>query len=279
MQLRPFSALLAVFVMLAAVTSVAAQRADRFDAFVETLLLRDVMEIMHEEGVAYGHSLEGEMFPGQGGSGWRQAVAGVYDRDRMEAVFLDRLSVELDEPGQIESVIDFFGSERGQRILELEVTARRAMLDESVDEAARERLEELQLAEDPLLDRLRAFSDANELVESNVTGAMNSNVAFYNGLIDGGAFGFDMTEDQVLADVWGQEDSIRTETETWLFSYLALAYQPLDTDDLEAYIAFSLTPEGQALNRALFAAFDTLFTGISRDLGLAAARYMSGQDI
>ena len=153
------------------------------------------------------------------------------------------------------------------------------MLDDSVDEAARARLEELQLVEDPLLDRLHAFSDANDLVESNVIGAMNSNVAFYFGLIEGGALGFEMTEEQVLSDVWGQEESIRLETETWVYSYLALAYQPLDPDDLDAYTAFSLTPEGQALNNALFAAFDTLFTGISRNLGFAAARYMIGEDI
>ncbi len=271
--------LLAVVALTVTATSVAAQRSDRIETLIDALWLRDVIAIMHEEGVAYGLSLEEEMFPGQGGVGWGLAVGQVYARDRMEETFFDRLSQELDDSAQIETVIDFFGSERGQRILELEVTARRAMLDESVDEAARARLEELQMAEDPLLDRVRAFAEANELVESNVTGAMNSNVAFYYGLVDGGAFGFEMTEDQILADVWGQEEQIRTETETWVMSYLALAYRPLDPDDLDAYTAFSLTAEGQALNRALFAAFDTLFTGISRDLGLAAARYMSGQDI
>jgi hypothetical protein len=61
--------------------------------------------------------------------------------------------------------------------------------------------------------------------------------------------------------------------------YLAMAYQPLSDADLEAYIAFSRTPEGQVLNRALFAAFDALFNALSRDLGLAAARLMAGQDL
>ncbi len=271
-----------VTVILAVVMSVgsaAAERAERFSTMVDVLMLGDVIAIMHEEGVDYALGLESEMFPGRGGQAWADSVTDLYDRDMMEAVFVERLAQEFSDPAQIDAVIDFFGEGRGQRILELEVTARRAMLDESVDEAARERWEELRVTGDPLLERLRDFAEANELIESNVAGAMNSNFAFYFGLIDGGAMGYDMTEDQVLADVWGQEEAIRIETETWLYSYLTLAYQPLDPDDLEAYTAFSLTPEGRALNHALFAAFDTLFTGISRNLGLAAARHMSGQDI
>lgn len=268
-----------VLATVLSIGSAAAERPARFAVLVDVLMLGDVITIMHEEGVEYALGLESEMFPGRGGQVWGDSVAELYDRDLMEAVFVERLAQEFRDSAQIDAVIDFFGSERGQRILELEVTARRAMLDDSVDEAARERAEELRASGDPLVDRLRAFAEANELVDSNVAGAMNSNFAFYYGLIDGGAIGYDMTEDQVLADVWGQEEAIRAETETWLYSYLALAYQPLGPDDLEAYTAFSLTPEGRALNRALFAAFDTLFTGISRNLGLAAARHLSGQDI
>ena len=37
--------------------------------------------------------------------------------------------------------------------------------------------------------------------------------------------------------------------------------------------------EGLVLNAALFAAFDDVFTPISRALGLAVARQMAGQDI
>jgi hypothetical protein len=256
-----------------------AERPPRFALMVDTLMLGDVIGVMHEEGIDYALGLEGEMFPGRGGATWSDTVAQVYDRDEMERAFVERLATEFASTDHIDSVIAFFGSERGQRILELELSARRAMLDDTVEEAARDQLDELRADDAPFLHDLRAFAEANELVESNVAGAMNSNFAFYFGLIDGGAMGYDLTEDQVIADVWGQEEAIRAETETWLYSYLALAYQPLDSDDLAAYTEFSLTPEGAALNRALFAAFDTLFTGISRNLGLAAARYLSGQDI
>ena len=110
-------------------------------------------------------------------------------------------------------------------------------------------------------------------------GAMNSNYAFYTGLLDGNALPRQLTEQQVLTDVWNQEEAIREDTTEWVYSYLMLAYRPLSDEDLEVYTALSETPEGRALNRALFAAFDEVFTGISRTLGLAAARFIAGRDI
>jgi len=123
------------------------------------------------------------------------------------------------------------------------------------------------------------FVDANDLVETNVVGAMNANFAFYLGLLDGGAFPQELTVDQILADVWSQEDDIRKNTYEWVYSYLLLAYQPLSDADLQTYIAFSESDEGQAMNTALFAAFDEMYEGISRALGLASSEYMSGQDL
>jgi hypothetical protein len=58
-----------------------------------------------------------------------------------------------------------------------------------------------------------------------------------------------------------------------------LAYQPLSDDDLQTYITFSESAEGQVVNTALFVAFDEMFEGISRALGLAASQYMAGQDL
>jgi hypothetical protein len=58
-----------------------------------------------------------------------------------------------------------------------------------------------------------------------------------------------------------------------------MAYQPLNDADLEAYIEVSETRAGRVLNRALFAGFDDMYVSISRALGVAAARFMTGQDI
>jgi hypothetical protein len=92
---------------------------------------------------------------------------------------------------------------------------------------------------------LRRFAEANDLIESNVAGALNANLAFLKAMAEaggGGTVGGDA--EAMLAEVWGQEAAVRAETEAWLFPFLALAYQPLSDSDLEAYVAFSETPEG-----------------------------------
>ena len=176
-------------------------------------------------------------------------------------------------------LLAFLQSERGQRIIGLEVSAREALLDETVEQMSREAFDEMRAEDSPRMEALRAYIEANDLVESNIAGALNSNLAFYQGLSAGGALPLEMTEEDMLRDVWLQEPDIREETESWVWSYLAMAYRPLEDADIEAYTAMSQTPEGRALNRAIFAAFDELFTDISRDLGLAASRFMLSEDI
>jgi hypothetical protein len=83
----------------------------------------------------------------------------------------------------------------------------------------------------------------------------------------------------MLSEVWAQEAQVRSDAEDWVYPFLALAHEPLSDDDLNAYIAYSETESGQILNGAMFAAFDVVFTGISEQLGAAAARLIMGQDI
>ncbi len=249
-------------------------------ALSEALMMDDVFEVMVTEGLAYGGTLEEEMFPGAGGADWVRVVTAIYDLAAMRARFDERLAKELEgEAAATAAAQAFFGSAQGQRILKLEIEARRALADEAAKEAAEVAVEDMIAEQDPRMEALREFAEANELVEMNVTAALNANLAFYQGLAVGGAFGGEMTEEQMLSDVWSQEADVRAETETWLFSYLALAYAPLSDEDLEAYQAFSETPDGKRVNHALFAAFDAVFAPISRDLGVAAARQMQGEDI
>ncbi|SLN19146.1 hypothetical protein PSA7680_00686 [Pseudoruegeria aquimaris] len=252
--------------------------AEPVDDLLEALRLESVLEIMREEGLVYADELEAELFPAAGGENWRDSVERLYALPAMMESFRASFAAEMPE-SSIAPALAYFESEEGQRIIGLEISARIAQMDESIEAASRETLETMQEQGDPRLDLLEAFSEANDLVEANVVGSLNANYAFYTGLVDGGAFAFDLTEDQILADVWQQEPEIRSDTRDWLFSYLALAYQPLSDEEVQSYIDFSETEAGQDLNRALFAGFDTMLVGISRGLGLAAARFMGGQDI
>lgn len=247
-------------------------------ALFDALGMPEIIEVMREEGLDYGETIRADLLAGQGGSGWTETVAGIYDIDSMTRTMREGFESRLDGVA-LEPLMDFFGSERGQRIVALEVGARHSLLSDEVEEAAKAAAADLPAQDPDRFALLTEFVEANDLVESNVIGALNSNYAFYMGLASGEAFEEDLSEADILADVWSQEEAIRDDTEEWVYSYLNLAYDPLSDDDIAAYTALSLTPEGKALNRALFGAFDDLFVDISRRLGEGAAGILAGQDI
>ena len=253
---------------------------ERITRLARTMRIGDMLEVMRDEGLDYGKSLETDMFGGNAGPSWPRTLSGIYDpvamQSRIEAVLLQHFANDAATLAEVEA---FFSSEQGQKIVMLEVEARRAMLDDAAKEAAE--LGAMQMTEDrdPRMDLLRRFAEVNDLIEMNVAGAMTSNLAFYQGMASEGAFDKDMTEDQIMADIWAQEPEVRADSEKWLMSFLTLAYEPLGDADLEAYIVFSESSSGQRLNSALFAAFDDVFRQISHALGAAAAKEMQGQDI
>lgn len=253
----------------------------RVQQLTSVMQIAQVLSVMRLEGFDYSKTLEDDMFPGRGGADWSATVDSIYSETAMKSVFDAALADELAavDPAAIEIMQAFFGSDRGQRILTLEIEARRALLDQDTENAAKLHVEDLAAANDPQLALIRDFAEINDLIEMNVAGALNANLAFFKGMAAGGGFKTEMTEDQMLQNVWSQESAIRTETETWLFPYLALAYQPLADDDLQAYLAFSDQAEGKQLNAAIFAAFNVLFTDISGQLGRAAAKQLHGEDI
>lgn len=289
MLLRPI--VLALGLSLPAVSSVAEQmpapllvQATAVDpavtALSDVMQMDDIIAVMRDEGLKYGATLEDEMFPGRGGDRWDATIASIYDGAAMRRGFDTGMSRELaGDASTIEQISTFFGSDQGQNALQLEIAARRALLDPSAEDAAKVAWEDMLAEDHPRVAMLRRFAEANDLIESNVMGALNANLAFYKGMASTGAFPDEMTEEQMLSDVWSQEPEVRAETEDWLFPFLALAYQPMSDADLEAYIAFSETEPGQKINAALFSAFDDVFTGISYALGQAAARQMQGEDI
>lgn len=245
----------------------------------EHMRLYEILEIMSVEGVQAAPDLEADLFPGQGGSAWMATAAQLYSVDKMISRFEAAIPIAALSPEVATPLIAFFDSDLGARIAEGEVAARRAFLDPDVKDAASTLAQERAAAGDPRLELLTEFIAANDLVDRNVSGALNSNFAFYQGLSDAGAFGEEIPETMMLAEIWSQEPQIRSDTLDWLFSYQLLAYQGLSDAELHSYIALSQSPAGQALNRALFAAFDVVFEQVSRDLGQAAARFLSGQDL
>lgn len=237
-----------------------------------------IIEIMRVEGINYSAELGESMFPERAGGEWQNLVEEIYDTDQMAQATYQGFTANLN-PQYIGVLTDFFESPLGVEIIALEISARRALLDSAVEDANSDHVATLMDADDPRIDLLTRFIEVNNLLEANVVGGLNSNFAFFTALAEGGAYPGEQTEDQLLRDVWSQEDEIREDTRIWLYEFLSMAYSPLSDEKLEEYLAFSQTPEGQALNIALFAGFDGMFDGISRGLGVAAAQIMTSEDL
>lgn len=264
---------LALVVAAAAMPATAATEAE-IDTLYAAIGTPQLIEIMRVEGLDQAEELHATMFPGR--SGWDAVASSIYNTDRMAATFRTEFDATLAN-SDIEPLLEFFASDLGTRIIGLELSAREALLDEDVEKAAQETFDALPGDDPERAALLEQFVSTNDLIELNVMGALNASLAFYTGLSDGG--GFDMTENDMLREVWSQEPGVRADTEGWIYSYAALAYQPLSDDDLEKYNELSRTLAGRDLNRALFAGFDAVFNEISFSLGLAASRFVQGDDI
>ena len=270
------ASILALLVVFAAVAQ--ARESSRHEALIKALDLDSLIEIMRAEGVDYGAGLQDELFPGRGGASWRAQVELIYRPERLWSIFGPRFEAELDGHDTAPALA-FFTSDLGRRVITLEISARRAQLDKAVEDMAVGRMQQMRDDNDPRIDLVGQMIDANDLIDLNVVGALNSNFAFYRGLAQGNAFPEDMSEDQMLRDVWAQEDEVRADTEKWLYGYLVMAYQPLSDDELRRYIAFSRSKAGQVINTALFNAFDAMFDDVSFALGQAAAQQITGEEL
>ncbi len=248
------------------------------DELIDVMAFDELIAVMREEGLGYGDQIAEDMFGGRTTGEWDAAIDQIYSETAMSDAIRSGLVTALDG-ADVATIIDFFSTELGQEIVELEIAARRALLDEAVEEASKEAAAIALIDETPRAQLLTEFVETNDLVETNVVGAMNANYAFYVGLIEGGGFAGGLSQDELLADVWSQEDEIRQNTTEWVYSYGLLAYQPLSDEDLQTYIDFSNTEAGEDLNAALFAAFDGMFEDISGALGRAASQAMIGQDL
>lgn len=271
-SLRPVLAAAA----LTLVTAGAVLAGATVDRLAKVLLLDDVAAILQQEGLRHGDALDGDFLDGRGGDYFRRRVEDIYDIDTMMEAMRDELAQNMDDAA-IAETLEFFDSERGQRILRLEVSARLAMADPEVEEAAADAYVAASEDGDELAQAVDRFVEINDLLDRNLSGALGSNYRFYRGLVDGG--GVKMSEGEILNQVWGQEESLRESTGTWLDSFLYLAYGPLDQAEMQAYLDYSESAAGQALNTALFEGFEAVYDRIYYDLGRAVAEAMQTSEL
>lgn len=248
----------------------------RHTVLMDVLQIRELSAILHGEGIRYGEDLAADFLGGQGGPGWQVQVARIYAPERIAAGIRAGLEAHLD--GQtLEDGIAFFGSDLGARIVTLENSGRLALADVAVEEEARTRFEALRDADPDRHALIMRIIDAGDLIDRNVVSAMNSNIQFLRGMVDGDAY--ELTEADILTEVAAEREALEADTLGWLGGFMTLAYSPLGEDDLTLYAEYTESPAGNALNRGLFAGFDPLYEDISYAMGRVLALNMTGEDL
>ncbi len=246
-----------------------------------TMDLESLMPILRDEAVAEAEDMQADLFKRGGTGGWLDQVARIHDPDRLESLFREGLEAarENADRGRIEDALTFYRSDLGRRLVGLENSARRTMLDADAEAAAREALSAAAARDDPRVARIRRLIDEAQLIGPNVAGGMNAAMAFSEGFAEGEGFDMPMNAERMLWDTWRQEEEIRAQTTEWMESYLLLAYSPLSDADLDRYIVFAGSAGGKALSGLMFAGFDAVFRKTSYELGLAAAGQMRGRQL
>lgn len=247
----------------------------RVTVLMDALRLPQLIAALRDEGLADAQELNADMLGGQGGAFWDQQISRLYDPVAIREAFFTALDEGLDDAA-LERALAFFDSERGQRVTEFEIAARRAMMDPDIEEAAAAAFDALPDG-DAQAARVVDFITTNDLLELNVALTMSTSYQFSRGLADGDLL--EMSDAQIVAQVWASEDELRANAQTWLNGYVLLSQQPVGADDLDAYLAFVRSPAGRALNAALFAGYEATFTGIAYGLGRAVAMNAAVDDI
>ena len=253
-----------------------AEQGEETNALLDALGLPEIVGIMREEGMSYGEEMAMDLIPGGATKRWMDEVSAIYDTDTMANVVRHGFAESFGDTDPA-PLLEYFRTAPGDGIVDKELAARRALIDDGVEGAAREAFNQIDGSSDPRLGQITRFVQANDLVNENVVGALNASYQFYIGLVDGGAL--EMSEEDILTEVWASEPETRADTREWLYAYLLLAYGPLTDREMRDYVKLSGSPEGKAMNRALFEAFNGMYDGISYALGRAAAQQMMAQDL
>lgn len=242
-------------------------------------LLAQTLDIVALEGVAQGKELGKGLLGSPNDPSWSQALARVYDISRMRQLYDAALAEALvADPVLVYEVATFLTSPLGKRALELEVEARRTVIDEAAEAAAGEFFAVIKIEDAERLALFERLVVAADMIDSNVMSGLNGNFAFLKAMAKADpAQAGKIDEQTLLALVWENEPKIREDVIDFLYPVMALAYAPLSDEELDTYVGFIESPEGRRLTRALTLAFEAVLLDLSRELGAEAGRAISGQ--
>jgi hypothetical protein len=240
----------------------------------ELVRLDETVEILRDEGLAYVLENRAVILAQAGREAeWEAAMRTLYDLEAQQAL-VRAAFLEAIPQADAEALIPVVESAGVQKAVALELSARRAFIAPGVEETARDALR--TGPDGPHATAIAAIVAANDLVERNTAATLNANYLFLRALAgpDGPAL-----EGHILADVWAAEEETRADTGEWLLAFMSMAYEPLSAGEMAAYVALWQSPEGKALNRAIFAGFEPMFSAAATGIGETAARFLAEPDL
>ncbi len=246
----------------------------RLARLYELMGVGDTILIQQQEGVQNARASAPELFDGAVPEGWERAVARAYELDKLEEIVRSRLAAGL-EGVDLAPLLDFYASPLGRKVVALELSGRRVFLEPDVEEEARRMWRDSPEAA-PHAQMIRAYMEVNDLVERNVMAAMNADFTFLSAYFEGER---GINEALILSDVWSEEANIRADSAEWLFAYLTMTYAPLTPEEMQENLALWHTPEGRALNAALFDGFSQMVVAVSEELGRAAGQLLAQEEL
>lgn len=249
------------------------------DDLMDLMKFPEVIEVLVDEGRGIGDDMSDDEL-GVPRFLWQNMINSLYDEEVMTAAFKQELSAAFGT-FDLSPIIAFYDSDLGQEIAQLELDARKAVSDEAVLSAAGDLWADLAPDSERAM-LIEEYVVTNDLIEMNVVGSLNSDMAYYRGLSEVAGYGVGPSDSDIMREVWASEPDARAHITEWVYGFSTLAYEPLEFAEFDAYIEFGKTEAGQVLNTALFAAFDKVYADLARGLGAGTALLFQtheGQDL
>lgn len=271
---------LAWALLLLAATQARAGGAVNPSALSEAYRLPALFDAIAHEGRDAADAIAQDVLQGQGGAAWARAIDDIYDPERLHDRFLGLLSAELQRRAAVyEAAMAFARSPAGAAVIEAEVRIRAELREPGAERDMEAQLERARGIESPALAFVRERIGANNLIEQNVSIGLNGSLAYFSGFMAAAPPGMGLSEGQIAAEVWAQEEDIRAETVDWLEGYLLRAYATLSDGARAALMAHARSAEGDAFNTAMFRAYEVTFAELSEALGIAVGRALQMREL
>lgn len=242
------------------------------------LMLDELVSVMSQEAVAQASEDLGAIPPDQQ-TAWRANIARINDPDRLSRLMAIELPVALGrvDPAQIRKALLFYHTDLGKRVVQLELSARLAMIAPDARDAAMEAAEQAAETGNLRLERIDRIMAVTDVVDANVAGSLNAIIASSRGFAD--VSEIEVPVEDMTSEAWAQEPEIRDNITRWVQAMLYLAYSPLSEAELEDLTTFVGSREASALADALGAAFDGIFARIAYETGVMSAGQLAEADL